>query len=218
MGWGSACAAGEAGGQSGGPAPRMPRVPSNAEPWRYRAPLGARLCDLLCFGRTPTEPRWHSIQGSPSSESLSSLSRWGTSETEEVVDLSSKQDGESFAAGDAIEQIIEKLNSTPRTEDTETSIRSLLDECVRAGGADLRENMALYFATKRALGFGLKRDAVDATIASAAEAHAAEVAAAGPDTTAGGKRPGLVDSNVLPPPSRLAKAPTAVAPAESLIQ
>ena len=94
----------------------MPRVPSNAEPWRYRAPLGARLCDLLCFGRTPTEPRWHSIQGSPSSESLSSLSRWGTSETEEVVDLSSKQDGESFAAGDAIEQIIEKLNSTPRTQ------------------------------------------------------------------------------------------------------
>ena len=50
----------------------------------------------------------------------------------------------------------------------------------------------------------------------AAEALAAEVAAAGPDTTAGGKRPGLVDSNVLPPPSRLAKAPTAVAPAESL--
>ena len=134
----------------------MPRVPSNAEPWRYRAPLGARLCDLLCFGRTPTEPRWHSIQGSPSSESLSSLSRWGTSETEEVVDLSSKQDGESFAAGDAIEQIIEKLNSTPRTEDTETSIRSLLDQVIRHIGAEGLDRRPPVGACRLFLGPGFR--------------------------------------------------------------
>eukprot|EP01043_Picozoa_sp_COSAG02_P058625 COSAG02_NODE_7329_length_3061_cov_2.987508_3_plen_239_part_00 len=108
---------------------------------------------------------------SPSSESLSSLSRWGAEDQEEeVVSMASTQEGENFAVGEAIENLIEKLNGTPRSEDSTESIHALLNEAVVAGGSNLRENMALYFATKRGLEFGMQRDVIDEIIADAAVA------------------------------------------------
>lgn len=108
---------------------------------------------------------------SPSSESLSSLtgSNWGAVDHEdEVVSMSSTQEGENFAVGEAIETLINKLNETPRSEDSAESIRALLHEAVAAGGSNLRENMALYFVTKRGLEFGMQRDAIDEIIEAAA--------------------------------------------------
>lgn len=108
---------------------------------------------------------------SPSSESLSSLSRWGAADHEdEVVSMSSTQEGENFAVGEAIENLIEKLNGTPRSEDSDESIRALLRQAVAAGGSNLRENMALYFVTKRGLEFGMDREAIDKIIEDEAEA------------------------------------------------
>lgn len=140
--------------------------------WQYSAPIGARLCDLLCFGAVPKVPLWRdggSMVESPSSESLSSLSRWGSGDHEnEVVSLESTQEGEDFVVGEAVENIIEKLNGTPRSEDNAESIRALLQEAVAAGGSNLRENMALYFITKRGLEFGMEREDIDKIIDDAA--------------------------------------------------
>ena len=151
--------------------------------WQYNAPLGARLCDLLCFGALPKVPSWQSsMVESPSSESLSSLSRRGAGDHEdEVVSMSSTQEGENFVVGDAIEALIEKLNNTPRSEDSTESIHALLHEAVAVGGDNLRENMALYFATKRGLEFGMQRDTIDEIIEGASAAAAAEAASSAVD-------------------------------------
>ena len=108
---------------------------------------------------------------SPSSESLSSLSRWGGEDhVDEVVSMESTQEGEDFAVGEAIENLIEKLNGTPRSEDSDQSIRALVYEAVAAGGSNLRENMALYFVTKRGMEFGIQRETIDEIIEDAAAA------------------------------------------------
>ena len=226
----SSPAAGHNGGAVKAVCPReMPR----AERWAYSAPLGARLCDLLCFGTLPKVPSWHagSLAQSPSSESLSSISRWGAGDHEdEVVSMASTQeigDSENFAGGDQIENIINKLNGTPRSADSAESIRELLFECVQAGGGNARENMALYFAMKRGLEFGMLREAIDETIEEAAsklmmgaaDAAAAEVAAKEPQEATGsaGAAGAGVDQSVevgesgaaplagglLPPPAEL---------------
>ncbi len=87
-----------------------------------------------------------------------------------MVSMASTQEGENFAVGEAIENLIEKLNGTPRSQDSTESIRALLNEAVVAGGSNLRENMALYFVTKRGLEFGMQRDVIDEIIADAAVA------------------------------------------------
>ena len=104
-------------------------------------------------------------------ESLSSHSRLGVGDhDDEVVSMESTQEGEDFAVGEAIENLIEKLNGTPRSEDSDESIRALLYEAVAAGGSNLRENMALYFVTKRGLEFGIQRETIDEIIEDAASA------------------------------------------------
>ena len=94
--------------------------------------------------------------------------RCGTSDHKnEVVSMASLLeigDSESFTAGDQIVNIINKLNGTPRSADSAESIRELLFECVQAGGGNARVNMALYFAMKRGLGFGMQREAIDEAI------------------------------------------------------
>jgi hypothetical protein len=137
---------------------------------------------------------------SPSSESLSSLSRWGVGDhDDEVVSMESTQEGEDFAVGEAIESLIEKLNGTPRSEDSDESIRALLYEAVAAGGSNLRENMALYFVTKRGLEFGIQRETIDEMIedaASAAENDADQSVEVSPAASTADKKPDLTAAAV----------------------
>jgi hypothetical protein len=61
-----------------------------------------------------------------------------------------------------MEQLIAKLNSSPREEDTELYLYGLLKQCVVAGGTNMRENIALYFVGKRLMELGVDRVTVDA--------------------------------------------------------